>query len=172
MVIEKVKSSQGSLPFFVDASVFSASESPLLVLEGHEGRVCRVAFHPSGRYIASASFDTSWRLWDAEKGKELLLQEGHSKEVYTVAFQGDGSLIASGCVPSRSHHDRIRSTHESYSQWFGLNRTSLGHKNRQNGDGPGRSRSTHPRSRLLTKRVSTRHRFRGRHNPDMGHACL
>jgi len=85
-------------PFNANTRTFPTSESPLSVLEGHEGRVCRVAFHPSGRYVASASFDTSWRLWDAEKGKELLIQEGHSKEVYTVGFQGDGSLIASGCV--------------------------------------------------------------------------
>lgn len=85
-------------PPLTDINACSARESPLSVLEGHEERVCRVAFHPSGRYIASASFDTSWRLWDAEKGKELLLQEGHSKEVYAIAFQGDGSLIASGYV--------------------------------------------------------------------------
>ncbi|TFK65587.1 U4/U6 snRNP-specific spliceosomal protein [Pluteus cervinus] len=71
-------------------------ESPLSVLKGHQDRVCRVAFHPSGNYIASASFDTTWRLWDVNTSKELLLQEGHSKEVYTVDFQRDGALVASG----------------------------------------------------------------------------
>lgn len=60
--------------------------------------MCRVAFHPSGEYVASASFDTSWRLWDVASSKELLLQEGHSKEVYSVEFQNDGALVASGCV--------------------------------------------------------------------------
>jgi len=65
-------------------------------MKGHQGRVCRVAFHPSGRYVGSASFDTTWRLWDVETSKELLLQEGHSKEVYTVEFQNDGALVASG----------------------------------------------------------------------------
>src|SRR3979411_2204825 len=74
------------------------SDQPLAVLKGHQDRVCRVAFHPSGRYVASASFDTSWRLWDVATSKELLLQEGHSKEVYAVEFQNDGSLVASGCV--------------------------------------------------------------------------
>ena len=49
-------------------------------------------------YVASASFDTTWRLWDVETTQELLLQEGHSKEVYSVEFQDDGALVASGSV--------------------------------------------------------------------------
>ncbi|EEB86928.1 hypothetical protein MPER_15948, partial [Moniliophthora perniciosa FA553] len=60
------------------------SETPLSVLKGHQDRICRIAFHPSGDYVASASFDTTWRLWDVKTSKELLLQEGHSKEVYSV----------------------------------------------------------------------------------------
>lgn len=72
------------------------SDAPLSVLKGHADRVCRVAFHPSGNYVASASFDTTWRLWDVATSTELLLQEGHSKEVYSVEFQDDGSLVASG----------------------------------------------------------------------------
>lgn len=67
-------------------------------MKGHADRICRVAFHPSGDYVASASFDTSWRLWDVATAKELLLQEGHSKEVYSVEFQDDGALVASGSV--------------------------------------------------------------------------
>ncbi|KAF7794298.1 hypothetical protein EIP86_005431 [Pleurotus ostreatoroseus] len=72
------------------------SESPLATLKGHQDRICRVAFHPSGNYVASASFDTTWRLWDVTTSQELLLQEGHSKEVYSVDFQDDGALVASG----------------------------------------------------------------------------
>ena len=78
--------------------MMTISEVPLAALKGHQERVCRVAFHPSGDYIASASFDTSWRLWDVNMQKELLLQEGHSKEVYSVEFQDDGALLASGFV--------------------------------------------------------------------------
>ncbi|RKP13599.1 WD40 repeat-like protein [Piptocephalis cylindrospora] len=63
---------------------------------GHIHRVCRIAFHPNGRYLGSASFDQTWRLWDVEVQKELLLQEGHAGEVFSVAFQGDGSLVATG----------------------------------------------------------------------------
>lgn len=72
------------------------SETPLSTMSGHQDRICRVALHPTGDYIASASFDTTWRLWDVATSKELLLQEGHSKEVYSVEFQDDGALVASG----------------------------------------------------------------------------
>ncbi|KAI1793533.1 U4/U6 snRNP-specific spliceosomal protein [Ganoderma leucocontextum] len=72
------------------------SETPLATMKGHVDRVSRVAFHPSGNYVASASFDTTWRLWDVNTAKEVLLQEGHSKEVYSVEFQNDGALCASG----------------------------------------------------------------------------
>jgi U4/U6 small nuclear ribonucleoprotein PRP4 len=81
-------------------SQHSRSETPISVLRGHQDRICRVAFHPSGNYIASASFDTTWRFWDINTSKELLLQEGHSREVYTVEFQDDGSLAASAYATS------------------------------------------------------------------------
>jgi WD40 repeat protein len=76
----------------------SRSETPISVMKGHQDRICRVAFHPSGNYVASASFDTTWRLWDINTSKEILLQEGHSREVYAVEFQDDGALAASAYV--------------------------------------------------------------------------
>ncbi len=72
------------------------SDRPLATLKGHEARVARTAFHPSGDYVASASFDGTWRLWDASTTHCLTVQEGHSKEVYSVEFQDDGALVASG----------------------------------------------------------------------------
>jgi len=72
------------------------SETPLSTLSGHSDRVCRIEFHPSGKYLASASADTSWRLWDVNTSTELLLQEGHSRDVFAVSFNTDGSLLASG----------------------------------------------------------------------------
>jgi len=75
-------------------------DTPIATLSGHSGRVCRTEFHPSGKYIASASYDTTWRLWDVETTSELLLQEGHSREAFTVSFNTDGSLLASGGLDS------------------------------------------------------------------------
>ncbi|KAK1745178.1 U4/U6 small nuclear ribonucleoprotein Prp4 [Skeletonema marinoi] len=68
-------------------------------LKGHAARLCSVAFHPTGRFVATTSFDHTWRLWDVEtssmaEGKELLLQDGHAREVYGVGFHPDGSLVS------------------------------------------------------------------------------
>ena len=70
---------------------------PLLpAAQGHTMRLGRLAFHPMGQHLATASYDETWRLWDVETGQSLVEQEGHSRSVYTVAFHRDGSLAASG----------------------------------------------------------------------------
>lgn len=75
-------------------------DTPLASLQGHSQRVCRVDFHPSGKYLASASEDTTWRLWDVESTSEVLLQEGHSRGVYAISFNTDGSLVATAGLDS------------------------------------------------------------------------
>ncbi len=55
-----------------------------------------LAHHPTFDYIASTSFDQTWKLWDANTHEELLVQEGHSKLVLCGAFQPDGSIFCSG----------------------------------------------------------------------------
>jgi len=76
------------------------SEEPIADIEGHDARVSRCAYHPSGRFLATAVWDNSWRLWDLEQLTEVLHQEGHSKEVYCIAFQEDGALAVSGGLDS------------------------------------------------------------------------
>ena len=67
----------------------------MATLHGHAARLCRINFHPSGRFLGTSSFDNTWRLWDLETQKELLCQEGHARQVYNVVFQDDGALAAS-----------------------------------------------------------------------------
>lgn len=129
------------------------SDAPLATMKGHADRVCRVAFHPSGDYVASASFDTSWRLWDVATAKELLLQEGHSKEVYSVEFQDDGALVASGSVPL----NQFFSNSNPVTQRSRRHRACVGSTHRPNGHGPRRPRPSHFRYRLFPKRVGLLH---------------
>jgi U4/U6 small nuclear ribonucleoprotein PRP4 len=107
-----------------------SSERPLATLSGHTARVCRVAFHPTSSYLASAAFDGTWRLWDVVSQKELMVQEGHSKEVYAVEFQDDGALAVSGFVVIGCNEliaDAL--------QWIRRDRKSLGSSHRQNSNG-------------------------------------
>ena len=66
---------------------------PIREFKGHKGIVADCAFHPTGKYIATAGHDYSWRLWDVETGQELQLQDGHSSECSELSFHPDGSLI-------------------------------------------------------------------------------
>lgn len=68
---------------------------PVAHLQGHAARLCKSAFHPMGRHVATTSYDHTWRLWDVEhSANELLLQDGHWKPVYGIGFHPDGSLVA------------------------------------------------------------------------------
>ena len=57
------------------AHLWSLSGKHLRTLKGHADRLARMAFHPGGDYVATASFDHTWRLWSVETGDELLCQE-------------------------------------------------------------------------------------------------
>lgn len=69
---------------------------PVGTLTGHAARLGKVRFHPSGQYLASSSFDKTWRLWDLQTQQCIQLQEGHAKEVYALSMHVDGSLVATG----------------------------------------------------------------------------
>jgi WD40 repeat protein len=68
-------------------------------LKGHSDAVFAVAFSPDGKYVATASFDNTLKLWDAATGKELKTYGGtggHTKQVISLAFSSDGTMLASG----------------------------------------------------------------------------
>jgi small GTP-binding protein len=64
-------------------------------LKEHNNFVNNVAWSPNKRLLASASWDTTIRLWDANSGKALQVLEGHSGRVYWVEFSAEGSWLAS-----------------------------------------------------------------------------
>jgi WD40 repeat protein len=67
----------------------------LLTLQGHTDTIFTVSFSPDGKELATTSFDSTVKLWDAETGQELDTLAGHSDVTTRTAFNADGSLLAS-----------------------------------------------------------------------------
>ena len=117
------------------------SPKPLAELKGHAARLARLAWHPGfqngdrnggsgSTFLATASFDGSWRLWDAERATSLvsapisspeeeqsaavspsclLEQEGHSRAVYCLAWHPDGALLVSAGLDAHARVFDVRS---------------------------------------------------------------
>ena len=88
---------------------------------GHTQRLGRLAFHPAGAHVGTASYDGTWRLWDVETAAMLVEQEGHSRSVYIVAFQADGSLAASGSLDAYGAHSctsMLQQSCRGVAAWF------------------------------------------------------
>jgi len=68
-----------------------------MTLTGHDGAVNAVAYSLDGNMLASASADTTVRIWDMRTGEEMttpLLSDNGA--VNSVAFAPDGESVASG----------------------------------------------------------------------------
>jgi hypothetical protein len=65
-----------------------------MTLKGHTSCVQSLVFSPDGKRLATASWDSTAKLWDAETGRELLTLNGHTGEVLSVAFSPDGKRLA------------------------------------------------------------------------------
>ncbi|ETS60093.1 hypothetical protein PaG_06088 [Moesziomyces aphidis] len=64
-------------------------------MQGHRMPVTKVSFHPVFSQVASASEDTTVKLWDWETGEFERTLKGHTKAVQDVNFDSKGNYIVS-----------------------------------------------------------------------------
>jgi cytochrome c len=72
----------------------AGGQQPDQILEGHHAPIAGLAVSPDGSTLASASWDSTVRLWPLRSGAARVLQ-GHAQNVNGVVFSPDGSSVVS-----------------------------------------------------------------------------
>lgn len=65
-----------------------------MLLEGHEGDIFTVEFHPDGKYLASSGFDRKILMWSVYgECENVAVMGGHTGAVMELHFSPDGSQL-------------------------------------------------------------------------------
>jgi platelet-activating factor acetylhydrolase IB subunit alpha len=77
----------------------SSSSGPFLprtarhTLQSHRAPITRISFHPTWTVLASASEDSTVKIWDWESGDFERTVKGHTKAVMDVDFDPRGNFM-------------------------------------------------------------------------------
>ncbi len=89
-----------------------SQDSTVHDFQAHQKEIYTIKWSPTGPatanpnlnlLLASASFDSTVRLWEVEKGHCLYTLTKHTEPVYSVAFSPDGRFLASGSFDKCVH---------------------------------------------------------------------
>lgn len=89
-----------------------SSDTPVHDFQAHQKEIYTIKWSPTGLgtanpnmnlMLASASFDSTVRLWEVEHGSSLYTLTKHVEPVYSVAFSPDGRFLASGSFDKCVH---------------------------------------------------------------------
>lgn len=83
-----------------DDSSPEVPQTSVSTLNGHEGDVYSVKFHPANGMVASGGYDKTVRLWDVATGTLLRTLRGHSGSVARVTLSARGNLAVSASKDS------------------------------------------------------------------------
>jgi platelet-activating factor acetylhydrolase IB subunit alpha len=64
-------------------------------MKGHKDQISQIAFHPLYDILATASKDSSIKIWESESGEIEKTLKGHTKKVNSIAFNRTGTMLAS-----------------------------------------------------------------------------
>jgi len=105
-------------------SVAPNDTEPLHILRGHTQEVYALAWNNTGpgsshpdkpRMLATASFDHTARIWNADTGACLHVIQGHEMSVFTLCFSPCARYLATGGIDHRVLITRVSDAHTVYS---------------------------------------------------------